>query len=105
MFSRERRSERIGGDRRSGGGDCPGAVDRQCHTPAHARGDELVDRGVDRCVLAADPRAREHAEEPKLQKFQANAVATVKSRYTPSVTMKSFFRAQTPLLVRRSAME
>ena len=28
----------------------------------------------------------------KLAKFQANAVATVKRRYTPSVTMKSFFR-------------
>jgi hypothetical protein len=28
----------------------------------------------------------------KLAKFQENAVATVKMRYTPSVTMKSFLR-------------
>lgn len=35
-----------------------GAVDDQVHPPAHARGDQLVDGGVDRRVLAADAGPR-----------------------------------------------
>ena len=41
----------------------PRAVDREVDPPAHARRDQLVDRGVDRRVLAADPGAGEEAEE------------------------------------------
>src|SRR5207244_3638206 len=39
------------------------AVDRQIRVPAVAGGDELVDRRVDRGVLAADPGAGEEAED------------------------------------------
>src|SRR5690606_22365743 len=39
------------------------AVDREVGATADTRGQELVDRGVDGGVLAADARARDRAEE------------------------------------------
>ena len=51
--NRRRRAER--------GADPVGAVDDQVDATANARGDQLVDRGVDRGILAADPGA---GEEP-----------------------------------------
>src|SRR5690606_13362917 len=39
------------------------AVDREVGSPAVPRRDQLLDRGVDRRVLAADPRPGEEAEE------------------------------------------
>ena len=51
---------------RAGGGAEPeGAVDREVDPAARARGDQLVDRGVDRRVLAADAQAGEEAEDPE----------------------------------------
>ena len=44
------------------------AVDHQVHAPAHARGDQLVDRRVDGGVLAADAGAGEEARDVEVQR-------------------------------------
>jgi hypothetical protein len=44
------------------------AVDDQVHPAAHSRGDQLVDRRVDRRVLAADPGAGEEARDVEVQR-------------------------------------
>ena len=46
------------GQRAERGADPEAAVDREVDAAAHARRDQLVDRRVDRRVLAADARAR-----------------------------------------------
>ena len=38
-------------------------VDREIGAPANPRREELVDRGVDRCVFSADARAGHRAED------------------------------------------
>jgi hypothetical protein len=50
-----------------------GAFDRDVDLPALAGRDQLVDRGVDRCVLAPDPEPRDEAkhEEPDRYKGQS----------------------------------
>src|SRR5580765_857811 len=50
-----------GGSQR--GTDPEGAVDAEIDRAAHARGDELVDRRVDRGVFAADAEAGQEAAE------------------------------------------
>src|SRR4051794_28015440 len=54
MFSSSRISDR---PEPEDAADPERAVDRQVDLPAHARGDQLVDRRVDRRVLAADAGA------------------------------------------------
>ena len=49
------------GERAAGGPDPVAAVDDQVDAPAHAGGDQLVDRRVDRRVLAADAGAGEES--------------------------------------------
>jgi hypothetical protein len=44
------------------------AVDDEVDAPPHARRDELVDRGVDRRVLAADARAGEESGDEEVQR-------------------------------------
>src|SRR5437868_6558002 len=43
--------------------DPVGTVDHEIDATTHAGRDQLVDRGIDRCVFAADARASEHTEE------------------------------------------
>ena len=57
QHARERRAER--------GAEPVGAVDREVDPAARARRDQLVDRRVDRRVLAADAEAGEEAEDPE----------------------------------------
>jgi hypothetical protein len=45
-----------------------GAVDDQIDTAAHAGGDQLVDGGVDRGVLAADAGAGEEAGDEEVER-------------------------------------
>ena len=58
-------------DRRDGGAERRAepvaAVDRKVHEAAHTRRDQLVDGGVDRRVLAADPEAGEEAADREEQ--------------------------------------
>ena len=61
------------------GADPEAAVDGQVDAAAVARRDQLVDRAVDRGVLAADPEPGERAKEEEIQTSVANAVATVAS--------------------------
>ena len=78
VLGQERRVEQDqGGQSADCGSDPVAAVDRQIHLTAVARWDQLVDRGVDRRVLAADPHAGEETEQEELPGLHANAVATV----------------------------
>jgi len=61
-----RAQEQQRGQRARGGPDPVGPVDEQVHPPADPGGDELVDRGVDRRVLAPDARARDRAGEEEV---------------------------------------
>ncbi len=56
------------------------AVDRNVHPPATARGDQLVDRGVDRAVLAADPHSGQEAAAKNHPGENVSAVSTVPRR-------------------------
>ena len=60
------------------GADPEAAVDREVDPAAHARRDQLVDRRIDRRVLAADADAGDQADTPRSHaKSVENAVATV----------------------------
>ncbi len=54
------------GKRAERGAEPVAAVDDQVDAAAHARRDQLVDRRVDRRILAADPRAREEARHEQV---------------------------------------
>ena len=57
-----------------------------------ARGDQFIDRGVDRAVLAADPIPVTNRERKKNHGANANAFAILAARYTPRVIMNSRLR-------------
>ena len=71
------------------------AVDRQVDPAPHPRRDQLVDRRVDRRVLAADPRAGEEPEDGEAPEVPGEG----RGRWSrpgraPSVTVNSFLRPQ-----------
>src|SRR5687767_8316210 len=66
-----RRVEQHDGCRRTRHGAEPEAsVDDEVHATAYARRNELVDRGIDRRVLAADAEAGERAEKTQRQEIR-----------------------------------
>ena len=69
------------------------AVDAEVDLAADPRGHELVDRGVDRRVLAADAGAREEAKRDEhAEVFVASPHIAVAARYSASVTRNSRLR-------------
>ena len=81
-----------GAKRAQGGAEPKAAVDRKVGAPTKPRWHQLLDRRVDRRVLAADAGAGQQAKAAKLAKSQENAVAAVAVRYTPNVTKNNLRR-------------
>ena len=69
-----------------------GAVDHQVDPSPHARRDQLVDRRVDRRVLAADAGAGEEPAEVEVPGAPGEGGRPVATKYTASVMMKSRLR-------------
>ena len=75
------------------GADPEAAVDREVDAAAVARRDQLVDRRVDRGVLAADAHAGQEPEDEEVPGREREGGRDRGERgRAPSVTMKSFLR-------------